>query len=78
MIKPNIPINSNTLVLLSPQNNPGTQTPWYNKDGDKQTVILKIVKCRSNDTKIAYLILETPLGVVPRYIGDSLRRQACR
>jgi hypothetical protein len=57
-VKPGFTIGNTTLVLVSPQANIGNRALWYTKDGSSGDIVIHLSSSRSNDTHVAYLILE--------------------
>ena len=58
VLKPGVEIDDQTFVLISPTENLHENALWYTKQGGNQEILIHLNSSRSNDTNVAYLILE--------------------
>lgn len=57
-VTPGVPIGSSTLVFLTPEANLGNKDLWYTKPQSGNEVIVHLSGTRSNDTHVAYLVVD--------------------
>ena len=57
-VKPGVPINSQTMMLLSAQSDNGSRAVWWSHNQSAGELIIHLSSSRNNPTKISYLVLE--------------------